>query len=174
MQYLYRSADTCRTEVFKLIVKLPRMNKDEIRELLRGQTLCRIAFKGEEYPYMAPFQYLYHGGCLYFHFTNYGKKMKLIDRDNRVCVEIESYEPDLSEYSFVVLTGRLDYVTDEDERATVIRKMAEEGRRRLSERFLAAHGLDPEDGWSSLDPGKPLRIVKLVNIVGEIGLRSPR
>lgn len=86
-----------------MIVRLPKMENAEIEELIREQMLCRIAFKGDKYPYMAPFQYVYLNESLYFHFTDYGKKMKLLRRDNHVCVEIEKYQPDLSEYSFVVL-----------------------------------------------------------------------
>lgn len=155
------------------IVKLPKMEKHEINQLIREQILCRIAFKGDEYPYMAPFQYVLMNGSIYFHFTDYGKKMRLLERDKRVCVEIEKYRQDLSEYRFVVLRGTLKVVTDAHERATIIRRMAEDGQQRLSPNFLAAHGFRKEDGWSSLTPEKPLVIVKLENVTQEIGLKSP-
>jgi len=67
-------------------------------------------------------------GTPYFHFTNYGKKMRLLERDNRVCVQIESYRPDLSEYNFVALRGTLKVVSDTVERAEAISRMAEVGR----------------------------------------------
>lgn len=154
-------------------MKLPKMEKHEINQLIREQILCRIAFKGDEYPYMAPFQYVLMNGSIYFHFTDYGKKMRLLERDKRVCVEIEKYRQDLSEYRFVVLRGTLKVVTDAHERATIIRRMAEDGQQRLSPNFLAAHGFRKEDGWSSLTPEKPLVIVKLENVTQEIGLKSP-
>ncbi len=154
-------------------LKLPRMDKTEIEKLIREQILCRIAFKGERYPYMAPFQYVSVDGSLYFHFTDYGKKMKLLERDKRVCVEIEKYQPDLSKYSFVVFRGTLKIVTDPLERAKVIKTMAEEGKQKLSPNFLAAHGFTREEGWSAFTPEKPLVIVKLENITQEIGLKSP-
>ena len=135
--------------------------------------LCRIAFKGDEYPYMAPFQYVLMNGTIYFHFTDYGRKMRLLEKDKRVCVEIEEYNPDLSEYNFVVLRGTLKVVTDPQERAMVIRRMAEEGKQKLSPNFLAAHGFKKEEGWSSFTPEKPLVIVKLENVAQEIGLKSP-
>ncbi|UCE16592.1 MAG: pyridoxamine 5'-phosphate oxidase family protein [Candidatus Bathyarchaeota archaeon] len=155
------------------IVKLPKMEKHEINQLIREQMLCRIAFKGDEYPYMAPFQYVLMNESIYFHFTDYGKKMRLLERDKRVCVEIEKYRQDLSEYSFVVLRGTLEVVTDPHERATIIRRMAEEGKQKLSPNFLAAHGFKKEEGWSSFTPEKPLVIVKLENVTQEIGLKSP-
>ena len=155
------------------IFKLPKMDKTEIEELIHEQMLCRIAFKGGRHPYMAPFQYVFVEGSLYFHFTDYGKKMKLLERDKRVCVEIERYLPDLSEYSFVVFRGTLKVVTDPKERSRVIRKMAEEGEQRLSTNFLAVHGFAREEGWSAFTPEKPLVIVKLEDIVQGIGLKSP-
>jgi len=156
-----------------MVVRLPKMEKREIEKLIREQMLCRIAFKGDKYPYMAPFQYVYMDGSLYFHFTDYGKKMRLLEKDNRVCVEIEKYRADLSEYSFVVLRGALKIVTDPQERAKVIKRLAEEGEQKLSTNFLAAHGFKKEEGWSSFTPEKPLVIVKLEDIAEEIGLKSP-
>lgn len=155
------------------IFKLPKMEKPEIEKLLREQLLCRIAFKGGEYPYMAPFQYVFMDGSLYFHFTEYGKKMKLLERDKRVCVEIEKYKPDLSKYSFVVLRGKLKVVADRQERDKVIKMMAEEGKRKLSTNFLAAHGFKKGEDWSSFTPEKTMIIVKLDDIAQEIGLKSP-
>jgi len=149
------------------------MSKGEIATLIREQMLCRIAFKGDKYPYMAPFQYVVVDGSLYFHFTEYGKKMKLLERDDRICVEIESYRPDLSEYNFVVMRGKLKVVTDSWERAEVIKSMAEEGKQKLSTNFLAAHGFKKGEDWSSFTPEKPLVIVKLEAITQEIGLKSP-
>ena len=155
------------------IVKLPKMKKDEINKLIREQIICRIAFRGVETPYIAPFQYVMMNGSLYFHFTDYGRKMKLLSEGNPVCVEIETYKPDLSQYRFVVLTGKLKVVTDPAERAKAIRKMAEESEKKLSTSFLAAHGFKIDDGWSSFTPDKPIIIVKLEEIFEEIGLKSP-
>ena len=155
------------------VVKLPKMEKSEVENLLREQMLCRIAFRGDKYPYMAPFQYVLMGGSLYFHFTDYGKKMKLLERDKRVCVEIEKYRPDLSEYNFVVLRGELEVVRDPQERAKVINRIAEEGKQKLSTNFLVAHGFKKEEGWSSFTPERPVVIVKLKEVAEEIGLKSP-
>jgi len=57
------------------LVKLPSMSKKEIEHLINEQFLCRIAFRGENNPYIAPFQYTSLNGHLYFHFTDYGTKI---------------------------------------------------------------------------------------------------
>jgi nitroimidazol reductase NimA-like FMN-containing flavoprotein (pyridoxamine 5'-phosphate oxidase superfamily) len=155
------------------LVKLRKMKKSEIDALIQEQILCRIAFKGERYPYIAPFQYIFTNGHVYFNFTNYGRKMKLFEEGNPVCVEIEKYTPNMSEYRFVVLTGKLKVVTDPQERARAIEKIAEVGKQKLSTNFLAAHGFKKEAGWSSLTADKPLIIVKLDDIIEELGLKSP-
>jgi len=157
---------------FLVEVKLPRMIKHEIDSLIKGQILCRIAFKGDTHPYMAPFQYVFMNGSLYFHFTDYGKKIKLLDQDRRVCVEIESYRPDLSEYKFVVLRGSLKIVEDPDERKDVIDKMVEIGKEKISRNFLSAHGLRKEEGWDSFGSDKSLTIIKLEDVVETVGLKS--
>ncbi len=156
------------------IFKLPKMTKHEMWKLIRRQRLCRIGFKGAEYPYIAPFQYAVLDDILYFHFTDYGKKMKLIENDKRVCVEIEEYKEDLSQYSFIVLGGTLKIVTEIQERAKALQKLADDGRQNLSANFLPAHGFKKEEGWHSITPSNnSLVIIKLENITQEIGLKSP-
>ena len=150
------------------------MTKQEMWKLIHRQRLCRIAFKGAQYPYMAPFQYAVLNDTLYFHFTDYGTKMKLIENDKRVAVEIEEYREDLSEYSFIVLRGTLKAVVDPQERAKALKTLAQEGEQKLSPNFLPAHGFKKEDGWQSLTPNNTsLVAIKLENVTQEIGLKSP-
>ena len=153
--------------------KLPRMNQDEIREVLLTQVLCRIAFHDVNYPYIAPFQYIFLNDVLYFQFTNYGRKMRLLKRDNRVCIEVESYTADLSQYNFIILRGKLVEVTDATEREYVIKHFAEMGRTRFSSQFLAAHGLKTEETWTAYTSDKPFLILQLKEITERFGLRSP-
>jgi nitroimidazol reductase NimA-like FMN-containing flavoprotein (pyridoxamine 5'-phosphate oxidase superfamily) len=160
--------------LFLVRVKLPRMDKAEIDQLLSEQFLCRIAFWGERAPYIAPFQYVSVGGALYFHFTDYGRKMGLLEAGNLVCVEIERYTPDLGEYCFVTLTGKLQVVADAQEKSEVAARMVEDAEAKgLSTNFLPAHGLPKEAEWASLKAENPLVIVKLVSVTEIVGLKSP-
>lgn len=152
--------------------RLPKMSESEIENLIESQNLCRIAFNGSNYPYLAPFRYIRLNDSFYFHFTDYGKKMRLIDRDGRVCVQIESYKADLSEYDFVSIRGNLERVKVGDEYAKVVELFRETGSK-LSTKFLAAHGIEPKKGWDEFKEGKGLVIVKLVDIVEKVGLKSP-
>jgi len=154
--------------------KLPKMDKQEIRKVVEDQFLCRIAFHGAEYPYVVPFQYTFMDDSIYLHFTDYGKKMQLLEKDNRVCIEIEEYTPNLSEYKFVVMNGRLRVVEDFNERKRAIEKMAQEGKGKLSRSFLAAHGFYKDEDWSSFTHEKPVVIVKLDNVAQVMGLKNPQ
>lgn len=153
--------------------KLPKMKREEIEALLDSESICRIAFMGDEYPYMAPFQYVRRGGALYFHFTDYGRKIRLLEADPNVCVGVERLEPDLSEYRFVALSGALERVEDVRERAEALRLLSEAGREGLSQNFLAAHGFEAEASWSALSGDAPLIVYKLARFTDVVGLRSP-
>lgn len=158
----------------KKLNRLPKMSSIEINELIEEEKICRIAFIGDEFPYIAPFQYARIDGSLYVHFTNYGKKMKLIKNNNKVCLTIEKLNDDLSEYKFVTLQGVLSQVTENTERTNAIHAMQSTGKKKLSSMFLAAHGFSPNDGWDVLSEEKPMQIYKLGKISKTIGLRSPR
>jgi nitroimidazol reductase NimA-like FMN-containing flavoprotein (pyridoxamine 5'-phosphate oxidase superfamily) len=152
---------------------MPRMKENEIEQLVSEQFLCRIAFKGDLQPYIAPFQYVVANGTLYFHFTDYGKKMSFFKQETPVCVEIERYTPNLSEYQFVVLTGKLRLVEDREERKMAVEKMAEVGKQRLSANFLVAHGFSKGSDWGAFTVEKPILIIKLDEVTEKTGLKSP-
>jgi nitroimidazol reductase NimA-like FMN-containing flavoprotein (pyridoxamine 5'-phosphate oxidase superfamily) len=154
-------------------VKMPKMKENEIEQLVREQFLCRIAFRGDQQPYIAPFQYVVANGTLYFHFTDYGKKMSFFKQETPVCVEIERYTPNLSEYQFVVLTGKLILVEDREERKMAIKKMAEAGKQKLSPNFLVAHGFSQGSDWGAFTADKPILIIKLDEVTEKTGLKSP-
>jgi uncharacterized protein len=154
-------------------VKMPKMEENEIEKLVNEQFLCRIAFRGDVQPYIAPFQYVVIDGTLYFHFTDYGKKMIFFKQETPVCVEIERYTPNLSEYQFVVIAGKLRLVEDLEERKMAIEKIAEAGKKRLSPNFLVAHGFSKGSDWGDFSDEKPILIIKLDEVSEKTGLKSP-
>lgn len=153
-------------------VKLPKMQDQEVEELINEQFLCRVAFKGTTYPYIAPFQYAVVNGTIYLHFTEYGKKMNFLEQGTPVSVEIERYTPNLSEYAFVVLTGKLNLVRNPEERKAALHKMAEVGRQRLSPNFLVAHGFSKGSEWLNFSENQKILIIKL-EVTEKMGLKSP-
>ena len=100
------------------IHKVPLMTKAEYDELIRECYVCRIGFKGE-YPYIAPFMYVFDGNYIYFLSTKYGKKIQMFQANPNVAVEIEKYKDNLSYYRFVTLQGRIEQVEDNNEKLIV-------------------------------------------------------
>ena len=72
--------------------------------------------------------------------------MRLIDKDDRACVQIETYQPDLSQYNFISYRGHLKKVDDDEERKKAIKQFRETGKNGISPKFLAAHGFNPKEG----------------------------
>jgi nitroimidazol reductase NimA-like FMN-containing flavoprotein (pyridoxamine 5'-phosphate oxidase superfamily) len=95
-----------------IIFKMPSMEKSEYDTLIEEEYICRIAFKGESHPYIAPFLYIFDGKFMYFLSTKYGKKLQHFKQNPSVTVEVEKYTPDLSNFAFVALSGRLEEVQD--------------------------------------------------------------
>jgi len=154
------------------IVKLPKMNEREIKKALLKENICRIAFIDGDFPYICPFQYIYFNDALYFHFTNYGKKKKILSKNKNVCVSIENFEKDLSKYYFISIQGKLHKVSDINERRDVIKKMVDKAKNKFSTNFLSVHGFNKEVGWDAFSEKKPLVIYKLDDIYYKIGLKS--
>ena len=100
--------------------------------------------------------------------------MSLLEEGNPVCVEIEKYTPNLAEYCFVVLVGKLHIVADTKEKTEAIARMIEDAEAKgLSTNFLPAHGIPKEADWSALKMENPIVVVKLVDVTEIVGLKSP-
>lgn len=66
---------------------------EQIIELVEKCDTMHIAFFDKEYPYIVPVSYGYKVFCdkieMYFHSAKAGKKVELIEQNNKVCVEID-------------------------------------------------------------------------------------
>lgn len=152
-------------------VKLPKMNEDEIKSLLENKSLCRIAFIEDDYPYISPFQYVYFSNCLYFHFTDYGKKKNILLKNGKVCVSIEDFAPDLTSYKFISIQGDLKLIEDISEKTEIIKRMVSHAKKKYSTSFLSAHGFESEKGWDNFSVQGQL-IYKLEEVGSRIALKS--
>jgi nitroimidazol reductase NimA-like FMN-containing flavoprotein (pyridoxamine 5'-phosphate oxidase superfamily) len=88
------------------IFKIPRMEKDEYDRLIYDNYICRIAFRGDDFPYIAPFLYSFDGRYIYFLPTRYGRKIDYFHKNPNVSVEIEYYSNDFSSYNFINCRAR--------------------------------------------------------------------
>ena len=149
------------------------MEKQEYDRLIREQYIARIVFKGEKYPYIAPFLYVFDEKYLYFLSTRYGKKIEYFRQNPYVTVEIERYDPDLSNYAFVSLSGHLIEVTNEVSKKEVrehfIRLIREKN---LSENIMIALGHSSQDPTEAIVREERNVIWKLTDVRKITGLKN--
>lgn len=153
---------------------MPSMKKSEYDTLVEDSYICRIAFKGERHPYIAPFLYIFDGKFMYFLSTKYGKKLQYFKNNPYVTVEVERYAPDLSDFAFVSIPGCLKEVQDPEIKNTVRHKFVELIKERnLSPNVLSALGHSPDEPIEVLLTAERNIIWKLVgvNVSDILGLK---
>ncbi|KAF5036677.1 Pyridoxamine 5'-phosphate oxidase [anaerobic digester metagenome] len=155
------------------IVKIPRMEKGEYDRLIEEGYVCRIAFQGEKYPYIAPFLYVFDGRFLYFLSTKYGKKLEYFRKSPYVSVEVERYSSDLSNYTFVTMQGRLEEVEDSIDKKLVRERFVEliVGRH-LSSNILAALGHSPQDPPEAIAREERSLVWRLTGVKDLVALKN--
>lgn len=159
--------------VLRLIVKIPRLKREEYDELIKEQFVSRVIFKGDTYPYIAPFLYVFDGRYIYFLPTNYGKKIEYFRKNPRVAVEIERYSEDLSGYKFVVLFGRLEEVEDKQKKREVKNSFVDLIKNKnLSTNIMKALGHSPDEPPESIVKEERNLVWKLVDVEDIMGFKS--
>lgn len=155
------------------IVKIPRMEKKDYDKLIEEGYICRIAFQGEKYPYIAPFLYVFDGRFLYFLSTKYGKKIEYFRKSPYVAVAVEKYTRDLSSYTFVSLQGYLEEVTDSIEKKIIREEFVNLVKdRRLSKNILAALGHSPQDPPEAITREERSLVWKLTGVRDLVALKN--
>jgi len=149
---------------------MPSMKKREYDRLIEEEYVCRIAFKGESHPYIAPFLYIFDGKYMYFLSTKYGKKVWHFKQNPFVTVEVEKYNRDLSNFAFVAIPGRLEEVPDQEIRNFVRQKFVELIKEKnLSPNVMSALGHSPDEPIEALLSEERSNVWKLVGVdVGDI------
>ncbi|HWQ68162.1 MAG TPA: pyridoxamine 5'-phosphate oxidase family protein [Methanospirillum sp.] len=153
--------------------KIPKMPKEEYDALIKRQYVSRIAFKGTEHPYIAPFMYVFDGKYLYFLSSNYGRKMEYFKQDPKVSVEIEDYCPDLSAFTFVSLQGFLEEVQDPSQKLKVRSQFVDMIKtNQLSSRVLTAFGHTAQDEPEVIVREERSAVWKLVGVKDIVALKN--
>jgi nitroimidazol reductase NimA-like FMN-containing flavoprotein (pyridoxamine 5'-phosphate oxidase superfamily) len=153
------------------IVKIPRMKKNEYDRLINEEFVGRITFKGNDYPYIAPFLYVFDGKFIYFLSTRYGKKIQYFKHNPNVSVEIERYDRNFSNYEFVILSGRIVEVQDLNEKEAILEKFIYLIKNRnLSKNVMVVFGHLPEDPVEIIGKSERLLLWKLIEVKNITGL----
>lgn len=106
-------------------------DNEKIATILKKTRIGRLATTGSDgYPYVTPLNYVYWNGAIYFHCARNGEKLSNIERDNRVCFEVDiplsylgtDYDPEkppcaVSQiYQSVIIRGRGEVVEEISEK----------------------------------------------------------
>jgi nitroimidazol reductase NimA-like FMN-containing flavoprotein (pyridoxamine 5'-phosphate oxidase superfamily) len=65
------------------------LEKDLIELIFREAEICRVAFSQDDQPYLVPLSFGYEPGRLFFHCARAGRKLDMLNRNPRVCFEVE-------------------------------------------------------------------------------------
>lgn len=64
-------------------------DREEIDAVLRHSRTCRLGMSDGHQPYVIPLSFGYDGRALYFHCASEGRKLDILRRNPRVCVEFD-------------------------------------------------------------------------------------
>jgi nitroimidazol reductase NimA-like FMN-containing flavoprotein (pyridoxamine 5'-phosphate oxidase superfamily) len=87
---------------------------DEIDQILRRQTIGRIACSSNDHPYIVPITYAYDGQSVYA-FSGPGRKIEIMREQPRVCFEVDEVDGP-GEWRSVVAEGTYEELTSEKAR----------------------------------------------------------
>ena len=65
------------------------MERKEIESAILAAKVCRLGFSDGNQPYIIPMSFGYRDNTLYFHTGKKGKKMEILQKNNRVCFEMD-------------------------------------------------------------------------------------
>lgn len=155
------------------ILKIPRMKKPEYDKLIRDSWVCRIAFRGDTFPYIAPFLYVFDGKYMYFLSTRYGRKIDYFRKSPSVSVEVDSFSRDMSCFTFMSLQGELAEITSPAEKEKIRKDFVTMIKKRnLSPTVLSALGYSPADPPEIINREERTLVWKLTGVRDIVALKN--
>ena len=97
------------------------LSKEEMEKLLNSVGDGVLALSSEDIPYCIPFGFVYTGGKLYLSMFPKGRKWEIIQKNDRVCFNAFCWNEDHSEWSSVVIDGKMVQVKDLKEIESVVK-----------------------------------------------------
>jgi nitroimidazol reductase NimA-like FMN-containing flavoprotein (pyridoxamine 5'-phosphate oxidase superfamily) len=98
---------------------------ETMRAILESAPVCRLALADGDEPYLVPVCFGIDGSALYIHSAHEGKKIDILRKNPRCCVEVDSTDGPLPDdnpcswemqYRSVLCTGTARFVTDNGEK----------------------------------------------------------
>jgi nitroimidazol reductase NimA-like FMN-containing flavoprotein (pyridoxamine 5'-phosphate oxidase superfamily) len=91
---------------------LGELNKTQINSILSSQVLGRLACTDGKAPYIVPITYTYVNDYIYGQ-TNEGKKLKMLRKNNNVCLEVDMMT-DMRHWQSVIVYGKFEELKNKE------------------------------------------------------------
>ena len=96
------------------MLDIDEMSTKEIMDLLHKVGYGHLGFVGEGHPYVVPMHYYLRDSAIYI-FTTVGMKTEYMDANPEVCLQIEEVQDDLLHWRSVVVNGRAERLTEQQD-----------------------------------------------------------
>ena len=139
---------------------MTEMTAQEVNALLANAPIGRLAMADPTgRPYVIPMPFCWLDSKLYLRLPMKGRKASILQKNNQVCFEADSFTDDLGDYASVLIEGRLVPVDDMIEKCSV--KIANhEKYDRLR------HGNRPGHGRATPIDDLPLQKIQVTQVSG--------
>jgi nitroimidazol reductase NimA-like FMN-containing flavoprotein (pyridoxamine 5'-phosphate oxidase superfamily) len=108
-------------ELLKREDMMKNMTKEEMDHLLKTVGDGVMALSSGDAPYCIPFGFVYIKDTVYLSLFPMGRKWEIINKNNRVCFNVFCWNDDHSEWSSVVIDGRIVQVRELQEIELVVK-----------------------------------------------------
>lgn len=100
---------------------MKELSKEEMEKLLTTVGDGVLSLSSKDVPYCIPFGFVYTGGKLYLSMFPKGRKWEIIEKNNKVCFTAFNWNEDHTEWSSVVVDGRIEQVKELKEIEKVVK-----------------------------------------------------
>jgi nitroimidazol reductase NimA-like FMN-containing flavoprotein (pyridoxamine 5'-phosphate oxidase superfamily) len=100
---------------------MKELSREEMERLLNTVGDGVLALSGGDIPYCLPFGFVYTGGKLYLSMFPKGRKWEVFQKNNQVCFTVFTWNEDHTEWSSVVIDGKMLQVKDLKEIESVVK-----------------------------------------------------
>lgn len=111
------------------------MTKDEVASLLERAPVGCLGLSVDDQPYVVPVNFVYSDGKLYFHSASTGQKIDFLNKNQKVCFEVdevmevkktgESVCNYAQTFRSVIIYGQARFVNDNDEMRKMLKILVE-------------------------------------------------
>lgn len=104
-------------------MSIKEMNREEIDQFLMTAKIGRLGVILERGPYVVPMGFAYDGEKVFFHTCCKGTKIEAIEKDPRICFEVDEALSDATMSKSVIIFGTAQLIRDEKSMIPYLQKL---------------------------------------------------